>query len=296
MGYLLFVSLLWAFSFGLIKTNLSSINPVLVTLIRLGFSLAIFLPLLKLKKLTQPLWVKFGWIGMIQFGLMYIFYNYAFRYLKAYEVALFTIFTPIFVVLFNSILQKKFNWIFGLSAVLAVVGTAIVVQIGFNRPDMMTGFILVQASNLCFAIGQVLYKRQISILQGVSDQSVFAVLYAGGVLAALIASVFTVDWTTVAISTVQWTTLVYLGMISSGLGFFMWNYGARRTNIGTLAVFNNLKIPLSITVSLLVFGEKAGVSNLLIGGGIVLLALLISEGFEWKNRSKQAVQSPIINT
>jgi hypothetical protein len=46
---------------------------------------------------------------------------------------------------------------------------------------------------------------------------------------------------------------------------------------GLLAVFNNLKIPLSVAVSLLVFGEKTNIPNLLVGGVIMLVALMLSE-------------------
>ena len=63
----------------------------------------------------------------------------------------------------------------------------------------------------------------------------------------------------------------------------MWNYGARRTNMGTLAVFNNLKIPLAITVSLLFFGEQGDLPRL-ITGGIILLGLIIYNEIQFKNR------------
>ncbi|MEJ5203017.1 MAG: EamA family transporter, partial [Anaerolineales bacterium] len=67
------------------------------------------------------------------------------------------------------------------------------------------------------------------------------------------------------------------GLVASGIGFFLWNFGARRTNAGALAIFNDLKIPLAVTVSLLVFGEKTNVLNLLTGGALVLAALAINE-------------------
>jgi drug/metabolite transporter (DMT)-like permease len=72
-------------------------------------------------------------------------------------------------------------------------------------------------------------------------------------------------------------TLIYLGAIASGLGFFLWNSGARQVNTGALAIFNNLKIPLAVVVSLVFFGEQANPVALLIGGSIVLLALWLNE-------------------
>jgi len=48
-------------------------------------------------------------------------------------------------------------------------------------------------------------------------------------------------------------------------------------NTGARAIFNDLKVPLSILVSLLVFGEKTNLINLIIGGGIVVLSLVLNE-------------------
>ena len=277
MQYLLFVSILWAFSFGLIKTNLSSINPILVSTIRLAFALIVFLPFFRPKKVQSAVAWKLFLTGMVQFGLMYIFYNYSFQFLKAYEVALFTIFTPIYITLLNDYLSKKFNFAHLATSILAIIGTAIIVQTSFSRPDMLTGFLLVQASNICFAIGQVVYKRIMVRLPQTKDQDIFAYLYLGAVAVTALLAVIRVDWSSVQISTTQVWTLVFLGMISSGVAFFLWNYGARRTNIGAVAIFNDLKTPLSILVSLTIFGETTSIPHLAIGGVLVLLALFINE-------------------
>jgi drug/metabolite transporter (DMT)-like permease len=286
MQYLLFVSILWAFSFGLIKTNLSSINPVLVSTIRLAFALIVFLPFFRPKKVQSAVAWKLFITGMVQFGLMYIFYNYSFQFLKAYEVALFTIFTPIYITLLNDYLSKKFNFAHLATSILAIIGTAIIVQTSFSRPDMLTGFLLVQASNICFAIGQVVYKRIMVHLPQTKDQDIFAYLYLGAVAVTALLAVIRVDLSSVQISTTQVWTLVFLGMISSGVAFFLWNYGARRTNIGAVAIFNDLKTPLSILVSLTIFGETTSIPHLAIGGALVLLALFINELYEKKNREK----------
>jgi drug/metabolite transporter (DMT)-like permease len=286
MAYLFFVSLLWAFSFGLIKTNLSSIHPVLVSAIRLGLAMIVFLPFLRFKKVNRKTTIQLITIGAVQYGLMYIFYNYSFQLLKAYEVALFTIFTPIYVTLFNDYLVKKLNMAHLATSILAILGTAIIVQTGFNRPDMLAGFLIVQLSNICFAIGQVVYKNIMSKLPQVKDQEIFGWLYLGAAGITVLLSLFMVPWSKVVITSTQFWTLLFLGTISSGVAFFLWNYGARRTNIGAVAIFNDLKTPLSIAVSLLVFGETTHVPNLLIGGSVVVLALVINEMYERSKRRK----------
>jgi drug/metabolite transporter (DMT)-like permease len=99
------------------------------------------------------------------------------------------------------------------------------------------------------------------------------------------------DRTRLAVTPLQAGILLYLGLIASGLCFFMWNHGARKVNTGTLAVFNDLKIPLSIAVSLLVFGESTDVLHLVIGGAIILVAMGLNEYAAWLGR-RQAVRQP----
>jgi len=70
--------------------------------------------------------------------------------------------------------------------------------------------------------------------------------------------------------------LLYLGLLASGVGFFLWNVGATRVEAGILAVFNNVKIPLAVLVSLLFFREHADWLRLLCGGGIIALALWLN--------------------
>ena len=224
--------------------------------------------------------------GAVQFGLMYIFYNYSFQLLKAYEVALFTIFTPIYITLINDYLVKKLNLAHLTTSILAIIGTAIIVQTSFSRSDMLIGFLAVQLSNICFAIGQVFYKKILAGLPEVKDQDIFGYLYLGAAAVTVILALIVVKWQEVTINTTQIWTLIFLGTVSSGIAFFLWNFGARRTNIGAVAIFNDLKTPLSIAVSLLIFGEKASLPHLLIGGSLVLLALLINEMYERSSRKK----------
>ena len=70
--------------------------------------------------------------------------------------------------------------------------------------------------------------------------------------------------------------LVYLGAVASGLGFFLFNAGARRTDLGTLAIFNNVKIPLAILASGLVFRETIDWPRLVLGGSVIVLALALN--------------------
>lgn len=292
MIYLLVVSLIWAFSFGLIKGQLTGLDANFVAAARLVISLAVFLPFLRLRNVPGRLRLRLILTGAVQYGLMYIAYTYAFQYLQAYEVALFTIFTPLYVTLINDAYQHRFHPISLAATVLAIAGTTVVKEGNLLRPELLTGFLVVQVSNLAFAFGQVDYKETLKKYPELRDTRIFGLLYLGGALAAGLPAVFTAPWQTLALTSSQLLTLIYLGAIASGVCFFMWNVGARKVHTGTLAVFNDLKIPLAVAVSLIFFGENASLPHLLIGGLIVLAALLLNEwGAKRAAAKTQAVES-----
>lgn len=291
MVYLLVVSIIWAFSFGLIKNQLAGLDANFIAAARLFVSLLVFVPFLKIKGLNKKQTWQLLLVGAVQYGVMYIAYNYAFGYLQAYEVALFTIFTPIYVTLIHDAIRRRMHWVSLFAAITTVIGTAIIRRGGVIQSDIFTGFLIVQISNLGFAFGQIYYREVMKSLPSTKYDNlrVFGLLYLGGFLTAgLSAAVFT-PWQSFQITGEQVLVLLYLGAIASGLSFFLWNVGARKVNAGTLAIFNDLKIPLAIIVSILFFGEQANWFNLLVGGGVAVLALVLNEWYIRRQKKAEAI-------
>ena len=282
MSYLLIVSLVWAFSFGLIKGRLAGLDSNFVSLARMALALAVFLPFLRIKKVSFTQAVKLVLTGTVQFGIMYAAYICSFRYLQAYEVALFTIFTPLYVSIINDLSEKRFHSMYLLCALLAVTGTAIISWNGIKTSDIISGFLYVQLSNIAFAAGQIAYRNTMKGQPDTRDHHVFALLYLGGCIITGILSAITTDYSSMVLSKQQVLTLLYLGILASGICFFMWNRGARLVNAGTLAVFNNLKIPLAVAVSIIFFGEKGNIIRLVTGGSIIAFSLVLSAGYSKK--------------
>jgi len=278
MSFLLLVSLLWAFSFGLIKHFLGGVDSAVVAAVRLVLSLVVFLPFWRPRIVAAGAAVQLVAIGAIQFGLMYLAYLAAFRSLAAYQIALLTIVTPIFVCLCDDICARRWRWQPWLAAGVAVGGAALIIARQAFGGVEWTGVLLIQASNLCFALGQVLYRRW-KVQHVDRDREVFAWLYLGAVLATVPLALVRVDGAALALTPPQLAVLLYLGVLASGLGFFLWNLGATRVSTGTLAALNNAKTPLGIAVALLVFGEQTDLPRLLVGGGLILGAALFAERF-----------------
>ena len=207
---------------------------------------------------------------------MYVFYIQSFRYLAAHQVALFTILTPLYVAAAADLLEGRFRPLHFWSALLAVGGSAVIVYSGVARSGLLAGFLLVQASNLCFALGQLLYRRLAPPGRGWKDRDAFAWLYLGGAAAAALAMLLFSGPPRLGLDSGQWLVLAYLGLLASGVGFFLWNVGSLRVSSGLLAVFNNVKIPLAILVSLVFFGERTDLLRLGLGGALILAGLAMN--------------------
>ena len=274
MPYLLIATVLWALSFGLIKRELGGLDPNLVAWLRLALALPLLLPFLRWRELAP--WpgppaasaLRLLAIGAVQYGLMYTGYLAAFGFAQGHEIALFTVTTPLYVSLVHDAWARRFDPVnLGLAA-LAVLGAAVLQPRSWTLAGAWFGFALVQASNLCFAFGQVAYRRLRRQAPAVRDRRVFAWLYLGGVLVTTVTATLAGSWGELGeIDARQAWTLLYLGVVATGAGFFAWNFGAVSAPPAALAVFNNLKIPLAVAAALLIFGEQADVPRSASVGG-----------------------------
>jgi drug/metabolite transporter (DMT)-like permease len=287
---LLTVSLLWAFSFGLIKGRLAGLDPVAVSAVRIAFAALVFMPFLRPRALPRRDVASLALIGAFQFGLMYVLYTTAYGYLKGHEVALATILTPVYVALLDAAVENRTRWRHWIAALLAVLGAGALLWKNRTSDTIITGFLIVQGANLCFAAGQIAYKRiRPTLPSGLSEASIFFWPCAGALLATALTASLVTDWSAFQPTTSQWGVLAYLGTLASGVGFFLWNYGATQVNTGTLAVFNNAKVPLGVACSLIFFGEQpASIPRLLISLALLIIAVAVSE---WKTAPAQQVGS-----
>lgn len=255
MTRLILVSWLWAFSFGINKQWVAGADPVLVSFLRLALALLALLPWLRLPRAGRGAVPRLMGIGAVQFGLMYVALNYCFIVLQAYQVALFTVMTPLYVAAIHARRAGRAPaGLFGAAGV-ALLGAALVERWTVDRRVFWSAFAVMQVSNLAFAWGQVTYKDWRRRNPAESDLNIFGWLYLGGTLVTLAWAAFGSDWNELSGYTTQrWGALFYLGLVASGAGFFLWNSGAVRVRPGVLAVMNNLKSPLAVLVSVIFWG------------------------------------------
>ena len=276
MIYLVAITILWAFSFSLIGIYLAGqVDAYFSVLTRVTLAAAVFLPFIR--RVPLSLAAKLMVLGAIQLGCMYVFYYQSFLLLTVPEVLIFTILTPIYVTLIFDLMQGRFSFRYLVTAVVAVLGAAII-RYSSIGDGIFSGFLVVQGANICFAVGQVGYKVLLERENlKLSQRGIFGYFYLGALAVTLVTWVLFGNPEKLPTTSLQWEILLYLGLIASGLGYFFWNKGATKVDAGTLAIMNNALVPAGLIVNLVIWNRDANLIRLSVGGAVLLFSLLLHE-------------------
>lgn len=274
MNKLIFVTILWAFSFSLIGEFLAGkVDSYLAVFVRVTLASLVFLPFTKFRGVNPKLALGIMGIGAVQIGLMYLCYYNSFLYLSVPEVALFTIFTPFYVTLIYDAFSFKFRPLYLFSVGVAVFG-ALIIKYGAINEGAIKGFLLVQGANICFGAGQSAYKALLERYD-VDQKKVFGYFHFGAFFVAVIAFITLGNPAKFHVDLTQTLVLLWLGAVASGVGYFMWNKGACEVDSGVLAIMNNALIPTAIIVNLVFWQKDTNLTRLILGAVIMYISLLI---------------------
>ncbi len=289
MPYLLIVTLIQAFSFSLIGVYLAGhVDSYLAVVLRILFAGLVFIPLTHWRQVEPRFMRSMLLIGALQFGVTYVCLYLSFRVLTVPEVLLFTILTPVHVTLIEDALNRRFNpW--GLVAALVAVMGAAVIRFDSIGADFFMGFLLLQLANFTYAAGQVMYKHLIARYPSdLPHYRRFGYFYVGALLVALPAWLAFGNLHHWPEAPLQWGVLMFLGLVSTALGMYWWNKGACQVSGGTLAVMNNLHVPVGLLLNLLIWNQSEPLGRLALGGGVIMASLWISR------RGRRACHSPAL--
>ena len=313
MNYLIIATVCFSLSFGLIKNQLAGLPSDMVVELRLLLAALFFLPFFK-KSAGKTHFIA-AFIGIIQFGLMYVFFLRTFKYLQGNEIVLLTTSTPILVAICSAFFGQRFKWVYLMCIILSVVGAIIVIWDNVSFNFLLKGILLMELSNLCFALGQVLWREYIggsditntphpnpppltrscgaaptgllassspggSLCQGGREQhdsQLMSSAYFAAAVFVLPLAIINTNFATFSLTTTQWLSILYLGVVPTGIGFWLWNKGSTLVSSTTLAIMNNLKIPMGILFALVIFHERINLANFALGSIFILAGIILSD-------------------
>ncbi|WP_312213810.1 carboxylate/amino acid/amine transporter [Pseudescherichia sp.] len=275
MALLIITTVLWAFSFSLYGEYLAGhIDSYFSVLMRVGLAALVFLPFLRTRGHGLKTIGLYMLVGAMQLGIMYMLSFRAYLYLTVSELLLFTVLTPLYITLIYDLMsRRRLRWGYALSALLAVIGAGII-RYDQVTNHFWTGLLLVQLSNISFAIGMVGYKRLMET-RPMPQHNAFAWFYLGAFLVAVVAWFSLGNAQKLPETTLQWSILVFLGVVASGIGYFMWNYGATQVDAGTLGIMNNMHVPAGLLVNLAIWQEQPHWPSFILGGTVIVASLWV---------------------
>lgn len=277
MGYLLVVTLIQAFSFSLIGEYLAGhVDSYFAVLVRVVLAGLVFIPLTRWRQVEPGFMRGMLLIGALQFGVTYVCLYLSFRVLTVPEVLLFTILTPLHVTLIEDAINRRFNPWALVAALVAVMGAA-VIRFDTISPEFFKGFLLLQLGNFTYAAGQVMYRHLVARYPSdLPHYRRFGYFYLGALAVVLPAFVLFGKADFWPEAPLQWGVLVFLGLVSTALGLYWWNKGACMVSGATLAVMNNVHVPVGLFFSLLIWNQHEPLGRLFLGGLVILIAVWIS--------------------
>ena len=122
----------------------------------------------------------------------------------------------------------------------------------------------------------------------IRQRDVFGYFHFGALIVSVVSFLLFANPEKLSPSLAQWGVLIWLGIIASGLGYFLWNKGACLVDAGILAIMNNALVPAGLVVNILIWNRDVDLVRLTIGGGVILLSLLVNETWVKKRVARSA--------
>ena len=271
---------IWSVAFIGNKVLLGYLSPIDIMIFR--FSLAYFLLLLLYPKSLLPHSYRdelfFFLLGFLGIFIYFLLENFALKYTQVANVGLYMGAIPIFTAIFSHFFvpSESLNRNVWLGFVISMAGMSMILFEGRDVEFRLLGDSLALMAAIVFALYSGLLKlapKQYNYIV-VTRKSFF---YA---LLMMIAYSVGIDGTlpnVLALSkNIVWVNVFFLGVLSSGLAFILWNYSVK--TIGPVQTSNYIYLVPVITATsgVLILDEKLTIVTVL-AGVLILAGLYISQ-------------------
>ena len=227
----------------------------------------------KPQKIEKKDWMLLLWIGFVGYFLSISCQFVGTKLSSAHAGALITSATPAFIVIFaRIILKEKLTLKKLLSLCLATLGVVIVIGFEQNEGSYFLGSIILLIAALTWALLSVYVKvaaRKFSSLLITTYAVFFAIIFT---------TPFAI-WELQTNEIILGDSLIipgilYLGVISTAVAFFLWNKGMETMDAGIGSLFFFFQPLVGTFLGWLLLDEKIGI-NFFLGGALILTSVFI---------------------
>lgn len=264
------------------KSLTDSLDAPLILLFRaLIVSTAYIIFLSIFRKFTKVIDKKDYW-AFILMGVLNIPIN-QFLFLSALEktsapnVALEYALTPAFVLIIARIfLNERLSKFKTIGVGIAIIGTILILsEKGFDfNSDSFLGDLIGLLASFSWAVYTIIGRKQSIKYGGIYSTGVSMVI--GTICYLPVFYFLDVEFTTSQITLVNWLQILYLGVMTAGVGYAIWYYALQKLEAGKVAVFNNLQ-PILTTILAIIFLSHSPTIEFAIGGTLIILGVILTQ-------------------
>jgi RarD protein len=220
-------------------------------------------------------------LGLLNISINQVFFIWGVKFTTAPNASLAYALTPVFVVFLAGVFHgQRVPWKKWIGVVTAIAGAGIVlVERGVVlQAEQTIGNIMVLCASISWAAYTYYSIRLIERYGAV--QAITLTFFSGLLIYIPFWMLIPVEASFSALAGPQaaetWFQLVYLGVITSGVGYGLWYIALSKLPSSNVAVFNNLQPILTSVLALVLFGHEP-TSMFVVGGIMALMGVIITQ-------------------
>lgn len=279
---LIFVAIIWALNFSVVKITLNQIDPLSFNALRYVLAASLLIVAAKrkgfsLKVKKEHFWklVGIGIIGNLVYQMLFIV-GLDYTYSANAAVMLGTI--PIWVALLSQLFtDEKLTLYKSIGIFLAFIGVTFIIVGGKNEisfaSDSFKGDLITLLAAISWGVYTILSRKY---LRFYSTSQYSAFMSIVGVIALLLVgtpSLIHLDFSKITL--VGYGGIVYSGLLSVGLAYLIWNHGISKIGAVRTAAYQNLVPVLGLLFGVLILNEPLTVFQY-IGSVFVILGIILT--------------------
>ena len=279
------VAIIWGLSFVAASMVLTTLSPVILATVRFIIAAAIYSPVIvwEYRRGNRPSLADlrelalFGFLSIsIYFWLQYTGVQYAGAGVSAVLV---TGLIPVLTGLAGTVvLREKFNLRRGFGVALGLAGVALIAlpKLLVSNVDWLffVGVACLLGNAVCWSLYSTLSRRLMKRIGKPLMVTAYTTLWG---MIFLLPMSLTSDWGAVsALTASQWGSILYLAVVCSTGGYFLWNYALSKTEAVKASVWLYLEPVAAFIGSFALFGIVPTPLTMLGGAAILIGALLTS--------------------
>lgn len=289
--YLLFIVVVWASNFSIVKYSLAEIDPYAFNGIRFALGIALmwaftWIKRVKIRVERQDIGriILLAIIGNLLYQMLFIIgIDRTFASNAAVILGLIPVWITVFSHFFTS--EKMYRTqVIGVSAAFA--GVALIIGSGDEgisfRSETLTGDLIILTAAMVFAVYTLIARSMLAKYSPLTLATMVMTVGGTMLIFTAIPSLLQMDYGSV--SMLSYGGVIYSGLFAIGLAYLIWNFGIKNVGAIRTATYQNLVPVLGVLFGLIFLGEKLHVlqylGSLITIGGIVLTRSAGSKSFK----------------